>query len=430
MAKPGVNKFFFAFVFLLLGGAARQPKPSILPNAYVGEGWADLEPNPGKAREQAKARALGDLARNVHVSVQSTLLDVLGQSNDQPLQNIESRVNAQAEIFSTPLDKEEYLLHQPRRGQLTCRVAVDRVRYDARVRENLENKKNRVVDQIRGAQTALKTGRLAEALRALNEAKKRADTDLSGGPVYLDIEGTRREGMAWVTDRENEILSSLKITGAEDPVVFDERGTPHKTVPVQISWTGPQRAQRVGIPLVARWAHRPDHPVAQKTTDEQGRAVFSVRADPFLETAWLLIGFTNEHRLRVEFHRRRTLGVFVGGVDGVDKAVENRLMTCLKQFPWTVQKQSNDPQNGTNDYQLIWSLRREQSKNPDGNIFRTKIQSTVKLWSQRDDRFLWEKPGPSAEGPGGNPSQADGMACGNLLPLIAPWTEKSIQGLP
>jgi hypothetical protein len=403
---------------------------------YRGEGWADLGTDAGKAREQAKIRALGDLARNVRVSVRSVLIDVLGQTAGRPHQSLESTINATAEIPSTRLDREEFIMNQPRRGQLTCRVFVNRARYDADLRRDVLNKKNRALEDARRAHTALTGGRLADALNALDSFQDRAETDFPNLPIFGDADGDGRleDVPAWARARKSFIRQSLTLTCAPGPFIFDADGRYSGTPTARVSWSGPGSVSLDGILLSARWTHRPDHVTEQRVTDRNGDAVFRPAADLFVESSLLQVGNLArdiDTACESAFHRRRQVRVSVEAErDDVRSPLAEATVSRLKRFPWDVVVLEEDGPAGAGGTKVELNARTTVVRHPDGDIHRAHIALHSLIHSGGSGKVVYRGEAPGAEGFGGTPADAVSLAMEALLQKLGPWLDEKVKGLP
>jgi hypothetical protein len=423
----------------LVAGGGKKPL-NVRPHEYYwGEGWAELGSDAGQAREKAKTRALGDLARNVRVSIRSTIIDVLGQSAGRPHESLESRIDTYANIPATRLDREEFLLHKPRRGLLICRVAVHRVRYDGEVHRDLMEKKNRALTEARRARTALNEGRLAEALQAIHSLQSRAATDFPGLTLegVLDTPGKKEDVLGWALSQQDRIAGSLQLTCSPETIIFTADGRYDGPVTAHLFWTGPPGVNLDGISLQAQWTHRPQQVLSPGDTDKSGVALFSPVVDLFVEESTLEIGLRRNDggpsvACQSDFHRRRSVVLAVRsdreeGRTLLSEFMENR----LRRFPWNVRTETDGEKTPLGSESLVSvEVQTTLSRHPDGAIHRSVIKSNGKIYSGSKGKWVFRGKGPSAKGFGATPADAVQVALEDFLGKLGPWMDSRVKGLP
>lgn len=422
----------------LRSGSARKPDLSPRPDFYTGEGWAELGADTGLAREQAKSRALGDLARNVRVTVRSAIIDVLGQTAGQTRQSLESKINTYAEIPATGLDREEFILNEPRRGQLTCRVAVHRARYDGEVRRDLLNKKNRALEEARLAHAAFRDGRLAEAWNALVSLENRAAADFPNLALDGDADGDGKteDVLLWGRDRRRHIRGSLKIACSPGPFIFGNDGRYAGDVIAQLSWVGTGSVRLEGFPLRARWTHRPESVAAEIFADKKGAAAFHPTVDLFVESAFLQVEPAGgdggpDAACRSPFHRRRQAVVAVrADRDGLQTKITEAAVARLKRFPWDVRADEEDlpPRGSTSRISL--AAHSNVVRHPEGEIYRATLAIEAGIYSGFLGKEVFQGQGPTAVAFGATPAEAVRLGLENLLQQLGPWLDGKVKELP
>ncbi|MBK8872055.1 MAG: hypothetical protein IPN19_13735 [Elusimicrobia bacterium] len=386
-----------------------------------------MGPDPGRAREQAKARALGDLALNARVTIQTALADVLGQSNGTTTQSLESRVNAYAQLASVRLDKEEFVLHHPRRGNITCRVGVRRAQYDEQVRRDLQQQKDTLLGLAHRARTEFNQGRIGNCFTSLNELlARRSDVfaDLS-----LDIDagekGRSHTLWDWARSFQNDILRSLKLRCDKDPLYFDSRGRYSGPVRVQATWAGTRKASLSGFPLQARWAHRPTGPVEQSQTNGTGEATFTPVVDLFNKTSQWVVSPSGQESpsCRRSFHRRKSALLIVSGSsEKINRAIETDAFTRLQKWPWDIRLPTDD--TDTADVSVILRLTAAVTKNPDGPVYRARVKAALEV--QEAGKKKSAASTRTAEGFGATADQAVEDAVIKLLTQWGDWLDQNI----
>lgn len=423
---------------LCVSAQAKKPVPVSRSDFYVGEGWAELGTDLGKSREQAKIRALGDLAQNVRVTVRSALIDVLGQTAGQSSQSLESKINATAEIPSTRLDREEFYLNEPRRGQLTCRVAVHRARYDSEVRRDLMSKKNRALEEASLAHRALQEGRLADAWRALAALQSRAAADFPNLPLEGDADGDGKpeDVLFWARTRQEEVRGSLKLTCSPGPFIFSADGRFVGQPAARLIWTGRSSARLEGFPLRAHWTHRPDSVVARSLSDKGGEAPFRPSVDLFIDASWLRIeldgkGGGPEVACQIPFHRRRQALVEVRSDNAdVEKKLAEESLARLQRLPWDVRTATEEEKTPGSASTISLSVPITVVRHPDGNIYRATLRIHGTIYSGVTGKEVFSGQGPSSVAFGATSADAVTRAIAALLPQVGPWLDDRVAGLP
>jgi hypothetical protein len=427
--------FFFPF---FVSAQAKKPGKILRSDFYVGEGWAELGADLGQAREQAKIRALGDLARNVRVSVRSALIDVLGQTAGQARQSIESKINTYAEIPSTRLDREDFFLNEPRRGQLTCRVGVNRARYDGEVRRDLLEKKNRALEEARLAHAALRDGRLADAWHALATLQLQAATDFPNLPLEGDADGDGKteDVLLWARTCQRNIRTSLEISCSPGPFIFSQGGRFEGTPTARLTWIGRGPGHVEGLPLRAYWTHRPDSVIAQSLSDKGGLAPFRPSVDLFVESSWLRMELDGddggpEVACQSPFHRRRqaVLVVIADRKDVKEKILEESLAR-LRQFPWDVRTMEEEETPTGSESKISLTVHTAVVRHPEGNIYRATLSVNATILSGISGKEVFSGEGPTSVAFGATPADAVKRAIAALLPQTGPWLNEKVTGLP
>ncbi len=433
--------FFFGLALVclpgLLPGAARKPDNSSRSDFYIGEGWAELGTDTGAAREQAKNRALGDLARNVRVTVRSAIIDVLGQTADRPHQSLETKINTYAEIPPTRLDREEFILNEPRRGQIICRVAVNRARYDSEVRRDLLTKKNRALEEGRLAHAALRTGRLSVAWNALVSLQARAAADFPNLPLEGDADGDGKteDVLLWGRTRQRELLGSLKLTCSPGPFIFGADGRYAGKPTARLKWMGDGPVQLEGFPLRARWTHRPDFVVGQSFSSKGGDAPFAPAVDLFVESSNLRVELDGDDEgvpvaCQIPFHRRRQAVVTVkSDRDDIKTRIETESIRRLKRLPWDVRTEEEAPADGSSTHVAL-DVHAAIVRHPEGDIFRATLAVSANIYSGFSGKEVFQGEGPTTVAFGATPADAARHALDNILPEFGPWLDEKVKELP
>ncbi|MBK8575203.1 MAG: hypothetical protein IPN90_05825 [Elusimicrobia bacterium] len=364
------------------------------------------------------------------------MIDVLGQTAGRPQQYLESKINATAEIPPTRLDREEFIMNQPRRGQLTCRVAVHRARYDGDVRRDLLNKKNRALEDARRAHTALEDGRLADALSALDSLQSRADADFPNLSLEGDADGDGKpeDVLVWARSRQGEIRNSLTLTCAPGPFIFGDDGRFAGAPTARLSWSGPGSVSLDGIPLRARWTHRPDHTADRKLTAKNGEVVFHPRVDLFVESSFLQVELDANSPItdcRSAFHRRRQALVFVGADrEDVRVSLEQETVSRLKRFPWDVSLVNEEEISAGGGTTIRLDAHTKIVRYPEGDIHRAHIVFRATICSGGTGKSVFQGESPVLEGFGVSPADAVRVALETLKENFSPWLDEKVKGLP
>lgn len=431
--------FFIALLCLpgLLTGAARKPTLSPRSDFYTGEGWAELGADTGQAREQAKSRALGDLARNVRVTVRSAIIDVLGQTAGQTRQSLESKINTYAEIPATRLDREEFILNEPRRGQLTCRVAVNRARYDGEVRQDLMNKKNRALDEARLAHAALRDGRLADAWKSLETLHSRAAADFPNLALDGDADGDGKteDVLLWGRSRQTDLRGALKLTCAPGPFIFGDDGRYPGEVTARIAWAGKGPVRLDGFPLRARWTHRPEVVAAEGFSDKGGECPLHPTVDLFVESSLLQVELDGEEAgvevaCQSAFHRRRQAVLTVtADRNDVQTKITQETLARLKRLPWDVRTAEEVPSKGSFTTVAL-DVHTTAVRHPEGEIYRATLVIQANIYAGFLGKEVFQGPGPTTVAFGATPADAVRQALKNVLPQLGPWLEDKVKDLP
>lgn len=424
-----------AFIAPDVESAGRKP-PWPADVYLVGEGWAELGSDPGRAREQAKARALGDLALNARVTVQAALADVLGQSNGTTSQSLESRVNAYAQLAPVRLDRQEFVLHSPQRNHITCRVGVRRAQYDEQVRRELQQQKDTLLSLARTALNEFNQGRIGHSFRTLNDLlTRRSDlfADLPfDGPPEKTKQSLRQSGSElnsnfwdWARSLQNDILRSLKLRCDAAPMYFDSGGRYSGPVQVHATWTGSGKADLSGFPLQGRWAHRPTGPAEETETNQKGEAAFSPTVDLFNKKAAWVVSPVGQHNpsCRRTFQRRKSALLFVSGSsEKIRRAVETDALTRLQKWPWDIRVSSDE--TDTADVSVTLRLSAAVTKNPDGPVYQARVSVTIEV--QESGKKKSSASTRTANGFGATADQAADDAANNLLSQWGDWLKVKI----
>lgn len=424
------------FPSILSAGAKKPPAPA-RSDFYIGEGWAELGPDAGVAREQAKIRALGDLARNVRVTVRSAIIDVLGQTAGRPHQSLESKINTYAEIPATRIDREEFILNAPRRGQLTCRVAVNRARYDSDVRQDLITKKNQALEEAHLAHSALRDGRLADAWKVLENLQSRAATDFPNLPLEgdADNDGRDEDVLLWGRARQADLRRALKLTCSPGPFIFGNDGRYPGTPTARLAWTGPGSVRLEGFPLQARWTHRPDSVAAQSFSSKGGEAPFAPTVDLFVESSFLQVELDGgdggpDVACQSAFHRRRQAVVTVkADRDDVQTKITQETLARLKRLPWDVRSEEEVPSKGSFTTVAL-DVHTTAVRHPEGEIYRATLVIQANIYAGFLGKEVFQGPGPTTMAFGATPADAVRQALKNVLPQLGPWLDEKVKELP
>lgn len=389
--------------------------------------------DPGRAREQAKARALGDLAINARVTVQTALADVLGQLNGTTTQSLESRVNAYAQLAPVRLDRQEFVLHSPQRNHITCRVGVRRAQYDEQVRRDLQQQKDTLLSLARTALNEFNQGRFGHSFRTLTDLLTRrtdvfADLPFDGPPDEIKSH-PRHSGKGlwdWARSLQNEILRLLKLHCDTAPVYFDSRGRYSGPVQVHATWTGAGKADLSGFPLQGRWAHRQTGPAEETETNQKGEAAFSPTVDLFNKNAEWVISPVGQHNpsCRRAFQRRKSALLFVSGSsEKFRRAVETDALTRFQKWPWDIRVSTDE--TDTANVSVTLRLSAAVTKNPDGPVYRARVSAVVEV--QESGKKKSPASTRTAEGFGATADQAADDAANTLLSQWGDWLDQKVK---
>jgi hypothetical protein len=283
-----------------------------------------------------------------------------------------------------------------------------------------------------GARTEFNQGRIGKSFQILNDLLARrtdvfADIPFDATPEEIKSH-PRQSGMGlwdWARSLQNDILRSVKLDCGKDPLYFDSRGRYSAPVRVQATWAGAQKANLSGFPLQARWAHRPTGPVEETQTNGTGEAAFAPVVDLFNKTSQWVISPSGQESpsCRRSFQRRKSALLTVSGSpENLRRAVETDALTRLQKRPWDIRLPTDD--TDTADVSVILRLTAAVTKNPDGPVYRARVNAKVEV------REPGKKGAPpstrTAEGFGATADQAADDAANNLLSQWGDWLKVKI----
>ncbi|VVS90614.1 LPP20 family lipoprotein [Desulfoluna spongiiphila] len=324
-------------------------------NLYIGEGTANIGADLGKGKLEAKNRAREELARQIRVKVESDFQLITEKRGVGASAEVQQEITQRLETYTsqvlTNVQESDFFIDYPKTGTVTVLVFIPKEAYEVQVKEDLNQKKEMVVEAVKQAEKALKNGEYVRALKQFLEAGTMQRAFFGRVPVYAEIDGDglRDELSNHVTFRVEGITSRIQLSLLNDTFLYDPEGHLEKQPRVlarYLDGTGTS-VPVTSLPLVASFAEGQGR-VAPCVTGVYGQAELAVSAvDPSLKTAVLQVApdFTSlgdfsaydlppMRPLKVDLLRKRAVALLVccknGGkginVSGLTDAVTSLLL--------------------------------------------------------------------------------------------------------
>jgi hypothetical protein len=309
---------------------------------YIGEGTANIGADLGKGKLEAKNRAREELARQIRVKVESDFSMITEKRGVGASAEVQQEITQRLETYTsqvlTNVQESESFIDFPRKGDVTVLVFITKEEYEVKVKEDLNQKKNMVVEAVKQAEKALKNKEYVRSLQQFLEAGEMQRAFFGRVPVYAEIDGDglRDELSNHVTFRVEGITSRIQLTLLNDSFLYDPEGHLERQPRVLAQYldgTG-AKVPVTSLPLVATFAEGQGN-VSSCVTGVYGQAELPVNhVDPSLKTAVLQVtpdlaslgNFTAYdlppmRPLKVDLTRKRAVALLVhckNGSEGVN----------------------------------------------------------------------------------------------------------------
>lgn len=264
---------------------------------YIGEGTANIGADLGKGKLEAKNRAREELARQIRVKVESDFQLITEKRGVGASAAVQQEITQRLETYTsqvlTNVEESDFFIDYPRRGDVTVLVFIPKEAYETQVKEDLNQKKNMVVEAVKQAEKALKNREYVRSLKQFLEAGAMQRAFFGQVPVYAEIDGDglRDELSNHVAFRVEGITGRIQLTLLNDTFLYDPEGHLEKQPRILAQYldgTG-TRVPVTSLPLAASFAEGQGS-VRPGVTGVYGQVELAVASvDPSLKTAVLQV---------------------------------------------------------------------------------------------------------------------------------------------
>lgn len=264
---------------------------------YIGEGTANIGEDLGRGKLEAKNRAREELARQIRVKVESDFKMITEKRGVGSSEAVQKEIVQRLETYTSQVlinvQESEFFIDYPTTGNVTVLVFIPREEYEVKVKEDLNQKKNMVVEAVKQAEKAFKNREYVRALKQFLEAGEMQRAFFGRVPVYAEIDGDglRDELSNYVTFRVAGITSHIQLTLLNDTFLYDPKGHLEREPRILAQYldgTG-SKEPVTSLPLIASFAEGTGH-IGACVTGIYGQTELPVHhVDPRLKTSVLQV---------------------------------------------------------------------------------------------------------------------------------------------
>ncbi|VFQ42549.1 hypothetical protein [Desulfoluna butyratoxydans] len=332
------------------------------PSLYIGEGTANIGADLGKGKLEAKDRAREELARQIRVKVESDFQLITEKRGVGASAAVQQEITQRLETYTsqvlTNVRESDFFIDYPKTGTVTVLVFIPKEAYEVQVKEDLNQKKEMVVEAVRQAEKALKNGEHVRALKQFLEAGSMQKAFFGRVPVYAEIDGDglRDELSNHVAFRVAGITGRIQLSLLNDTFLYDPEGRLEKQPRIMARYLGATGSGQpvTNLPLAVSFAEGQGQ-VTPGVTGVYGQAELAVGSvDPSLKTAVLKVtpdfsalgdfsayDLSPMRPLKVDLTRKRAVALLVrckhadkglnvsGLTDAVTSLLLNRKLTVV-----------------------------------------------------------------------------------------------------
>ncbi|MDP8269731.1 MAG: hypothetical protein P9L97_13515 [Candidatus Tenebribacter davisii] len=211
---------------------------------YFGEGIANIDNDYGLAQMSAKERALQDLAQKIQVLIKSDVEKTIlnreeysdGKYSEEFTEVLESKISIYTDQMLTDLQGYKNYSDFPKDGLITYTVWVSKESYEKKVRQDLFNKKNMIIETINTGNNHFGKEEYISAINNWINAHELIKTLFGTNTLKGIIEENDEVLVVYLKDRINSLFSNIMLNLVEDGFSYDNNGVLNKIPKVYVQY--------------------------------------------------------------------------------------------------------------------------------------------------------------------------------------------------
>lgn len=436
---------------------------------YWGEGIAPIEGDLGAAKIEAKKRALAELSEQISVKVRSDIEVIVMErtiSSRREHDNIvEEEVRSRIETYSEAViagsQESQPFIDCPTEGNLTYYIWITRAEYDAKVKEDLIEKKRTVRSILNAGDKEFREGNYITAINSWISARVAIHTFFGGVTLRDTIDGRSEpeEVNIWLDRKMNNFFGNVRLGLLNERFLYDAQGRVQRQPIVFAYYYEEERKYPLpNLPLgIVFLEGRGETSSPAMTGSPHGQAELSIRRiDPSrrLTTARVEVNRSSFPgldkfslvplpSLLIELRKRLTVGVLtvVAGVeleeiknnsrDTITSTLSSRGYDVTLISGGEAEVSQEDIRRAADrhaDYLLavFLELGVPQSFGPYSNLFRTTCRAGLLLYELPGGQRIVSEQTPESEGFGATANNAIWDAYGRVKRSIETTLESTL----
>jgi len=198
---------------------------------YYGEGIATIGKDLGKAMEEAKKRALANLSESISVKVKSDIKQVVtdktGEGSIEEGRSVDfsKMVNVYTEKSLEDVQME-YFQNYPKQGEVFYCAWIEKAKYQEKVQNELEAKRNRIRTSLEEGMKQLAAGNIVSGIQHLINADQERESFFHDLPIQMDVDkdGYPEDVKAFIESRVINTFSNMEFSFEEGNFTYSNEG--------------------------------------------------------------------------------------------------------------------------------------------------------------------------------------------------------------
>ncbi len=201
---------------------------------YWGDGMADISMDLWKGKIDARKRAMNALSEQIKIKVSSDVEMVIsknsvsngGAYSEEVKKSITQKLETYTNQVLTNLKESKLFIDYPQKGTATYVVYISKKEYEAKVKNDLNQKKQLITDTIKSGDKEFVNGNFIAGVNLYARAKQLKQSFFGLIPIYYDIDGDGKaeELTICINDRIRNFFTNIKLTLLNASFLYDSEG--------------------------------------------------------------------------------------------------------------------------------------------------------------------------------------------------------------
>ena len=178
-----------------------------------------------EAIEEAKEMAREDLAKNIRVQIVSITKRTIGENAEKVTDKFDKFIEEKTNVYLEGIEYTEPYI-DPKEKTVTITAQISKEKYDKKVKQDLENKKSRIIQYYKEYKNNLKKGDYTLALKSLYRARGWIRLFFNDLPIMGDLNNDKKdeELNAAVVGKIDELIHELSFEPTNKKLLFSSSG--------------------------------------------------------------------------------------------------------------------------------------------------------------------------------------------------------------